>query len=246
MLTKNEVKYIISLSDKKNRDREGVFVAEGPRLVDDLLAGRLLPKTIYTTEDILTKSNSSGEIKHISQQELQRISRLETANQVVAVFYKKDLPSYQLQNHLSLALDGIQDPGNLGTLIRTADWFGISQIFASKDTADCYASKVVQSTMGSLARVNIYYTELPALLSGANVLVYGAMLEGESVYQPLDMSEGILIIGNEANGIRSDVLPFIKQAITIPRLGGAESLNAAVATGILLSHLVKGVQNKNG
>ncbi len=239
MLSKNEVKYIISLSDKKNRDREGVFIAEGPKLIKEFTTNGWLPKMIYTTEDIHEIDHRSIEIKKISQHELQRISRLETANQILCIFYKKELPPYLLDNTISLVLDGIQDPGNLGTIIRTADWFGITQIFASLDTVDCYNSKVVQSTMGSLARTNVCYTELPAFFSSTNIPVFGAMLTGKNLYDIDPLSEGILVIGNESKGIRKDVLPFVRQAVTIPRRGGAESLNAAVAAGILLSHLVR-------
>ena len=136
-------------------------------------------------------------------------------------------------------LDGIQDPGNLGTIIRTAHWFGIAQIFASPDCADCYNPKVVQSTMGSLARMNIYYVDLASFLQSANVPIFGALLNGKNMYQTKKISEGFLIIAKQSKCIRNDVLPFIQQAITIPRIGNAESLNAAVATGILLSHLVQ-------
>ena len=239
MLSKNEVKYIISLSDKKNRDHEGVFIAEGPKLINELKTNGWQAKTIYTTESKEEINHAGIEVKHISREDLQRISRFESANQTLGIFYKKELPPYNIHNTISLALDGIQDPGNLGTMIRTADWFGITQIFASFDTADCYNSKVVQSTMGSIARVNVYYTNLSAFLPGLNIPVTGALLSGENLYHLAPMNEGIIVIGNESKGIRNDVLPFIRQAVTIPRKGGAESLNAAVAAGVIFSHLLK-------
>lgn len=239
MLSKNEVKYIISLSDKKNRDREDVFIAEGPKLMNELKTNGWQPKIIYTTEKKDEVNNAGFEIKQISRQELQRISGFESANESLGIFYKKKLPSYQLSNTISIVLDGIQNPGNLGTIIRTADWFGITQIFASFDTADCYNAKVVQSTMGSIARVHIYYTDLASFFPKVNISVVGALLKGENLYALSKMSEGIIVIGNESKGISNEVLPFIRQAVTIPRKGGAESLNAAVAAGILLSHLTK-------
>ncbi len=238
MLSKKEVKYIQSLSDKKNRDAEGVFIAEGPKLVNELLAAGMKAKIVYSTEKEAKPNIDADEIKCIDEAELQRISHFEKASQTLAVFYKKILPPYQLQNRLSLVLDGIQDPGNLGTIMRTADWFGIAQIFASPDTADGYNPKVVQSTMGSIVRVNMYYLNLPSFLEEAKVPIFGALLRGENVYKTKPFTEGLIVIGNESKGIRADVLPFIQQAVTIPRIGSAESLNAAVATGILLSHLV--------
>ncbi len=238
MISKNEVKYIQSLSDKKNRDFENVFVAEGPKLVNDLLARGLTAKMIYTIEETALYKNNKTEVKEITGNDLQRISQWETANQVLGVFYKKELPSLILKNKITLALDGIQDPGNLGTIIRTADWFGITQIVAATDTADCYNSKVVQSTMGSIANVNVYYTDLKTILTDIDIPVLGALLNGKNVFEMKEIKEGILVIGNESKGIRNDILPLIQQAVTIPKYGSAESLNAAVATGILLSHLV--------
>ncbi|MDQ2752845.1 MAG: RNA methyltransferase [Bacteroidota bacterium] len=242
MLSKKEVKYIQSLSDKKNRDEEGVFIAEGPKLLDELLAAGLKAKTIYSTENRAKTNIVADEIKKIDATELQRISHFEKATQTLGIFYKKALPPYQLQHQVSLVLDGIQDPGNLGTIIRTADWFGIAQIFASPDTADCYNNKVVQGTMGSIARVSVYYLDLPLFLQEAKMPVLGALLKGENMYKTKPVREGLIVIGNESKGIRAEVLPFIQQAVTIPRIGGAESLNAAVATGILLSHLVISLQ----
>ncbi len=239
MISKNEVKYIQSLSDKKNRDRDDVFVAEGPKLVNELLANGMTAKMIYTTEDLPDYKVNDFNIKKISAAELQRISRFETANKISGIFYRKKLPVLQLQNTITLALDGIQDPGNLGTIIRTADWFGITQIIASTDTADCYNAKVVQSTMGSIARVHVYYTNLLSLFTDAIVPVTGALLNGKNLYEVSILQEGIIVIGNESKGIRSHLLPFIGQAIAIPRRGKTESLNAAVATGIILSHLIK-------
>ena len=239
MISKNEVKYIQSLSHKKNRDAEGVFIAETPKLVHELLQSHVRLKKVYATEDWQPAGNIPVPVEVVNEAMLQRISQLETPNKVIAVAEKKRLPELQFQNHFTLMLDGIQDPGNMGTIVRIADWFGITQIVASKDTADCYNPKAVQSSMGSIARVHVWYEELPTLLVNAAVPVYGALLQGKSVYKMVQCDKGILVIGNESKGIREPLLPFITQPVTIPRVGSAESLNAAVATGILLSHFLQ-------
>lgn len=239
MISKNEVKYIQSLSHKKNRDAEGVFIAETPKLVNELLQSHVSLKKIYATEEWQPQSSIDIPVEVVDEIMLQRISQLETPNKVVAVAEKKKLPPLQLKNHLTLVLDGIQDPGNMGTIVRIADWFGITQIVASKDTADCYNPKAVQSSMGSIARVYVWYEDAVPVLVNAAVPVYGALLQGKSVYKMAHLKEGVLVIGNESRGIREPLLPLIQHPVTIPRIGGAESLNAAVATGILLSHLLQ-------
>lgn len=239
MISKNDVKYIQSLNFKKTRDEERVFIAEGPKLVNELLAAGIAIKKIYAVYDWAQQQNNIKDIINITEAELQKISSLQTPNQVLAVAVQPQ-PAAEpiLQGRLSLVLDGIQDPGNLGTIIRIADWFGITQIIASADTADMYNSKVVQSTMGSLLRVQVWYKKLPQWLAGVNVKVYGALLNGANVFTAGKIPAGLLVIGNESKGIRADVMPFIKQALTIPGNGHAESLNAAVATGIILSHIL--------
>ena len=153
---------------------------------------------------------------------------------------RQHLPSGKpvVKNHCILALDGIQDPGNMGTILRIADWFGINQLVCSMDCVDIYNTKVVQSTMGSITRVQCWYTNLNEWLAGVEVPIYGALLNGKNVYDVEKMKEGIIVIGNESKGIRSDVFSFITHPVTIPKKGSAESLNAAVATGIILSHLL--------
>ncbi|MGI8950546.1 MAG: TrmH family RNA methyltransferase [Chitinophagaceae bacterium] len=240
MISKNEVKYIQSLYDKKNRDEEGLFIAEGPKLVKELLESNLIIKNIFATNEWIKQNISDSIVKEISPDELKSISNLQTPNQVLAVVQKKPVLSVPgLEEKLSLMLDGIQDPGNFGTIIRIADWFGIDTIFASGDTADVYNPKVIQSTMGSFIRINIFYGHLKNILKQAFLLpVYGAMLNGKSVYEMKQIKEGIIVIGNESKGIRYNILPYIFHPITIPQKGKAESLNAAIATGIILSHLV--------
>ena len=240
MISKNEVKYIQSLSHKKNRDADGVFIVETPKLVNELLNSSVRIKKIYAVKDWQILNNIKIPVEEVDEFTLQRISQLETPNKVVAIAEKRKLPALQLSNSFTLVLDGIQDPGNMGTIVRIADWFGITQIVAAKDTADCYNTKAVQSSMGSIIRVNVWYEDLVTLLTNAKVPVYGALLQGESVYKLSHLpKEAMMVIGNESKGIRDPLLPLIQHPVTIPRIGKAESLNAAVATGILLSHFLQ-------
>jgi TrmH family RNA methyltransferase len=174
----------------------------------------------------------------ISELELSGISQLKTPNQVLAVFKKFETSAGSPKEKISLVLDCIQDPGNMGTIIRTADWFGTSQVICSNDCADIYNPKVVQATMGSIARVSVFYTNLPEWLSEQkSVRIYAAVLQGKDVTKMNKIKEGIVIIGNESKGIHENILQLANEKITIPRKGRAESLNAAVATGIILSYL---------
>ena len=240
MLSKNELKYIQSLCQKKQRLQEGLFIAEGPKLAKELLNSHYKVEKIYATAKWIAENPTTIETAVVSEIELEKISSLQTANEVLLICRQKENTIFpNLSGKLSLVIDGIQDPGNLGTIIRIADWFGINQIIASEDTVELTNPKVIQSTMGSFIRVQCWYTNLPDLLHTTKLPIYGALLEGRSVMTMQPLIEGLLVIGNESKGIRAEVLPFIKNAVTIPRLGGAESLNAAVATGILLSHLCK-------
>jgi TrmH family RNA methyltransferase len=241
MLVKSRVKYIQSLGQKRQRDIEGVFMAEGPKIVAELLASaKALIQQMFATKEWL-QQHSQGlngiEAIEVSEDELGKISQLATPNQVIAIVRQFDSPSFTAKDTVTLVLDTIQDPGNLGTIIRIADWFGIGQIVCSKDCADLYNPKVVQSTMGSVARVKVIYTDLAEWIAGQNVPVYAAALEGQDISTIKKIKEGILIVGNESKGISPDVMKLAKERITIVRKGEAESLNAAVATGIILSHL---------
>jgi len=241
MLTKLKIKYIQSLGHKKFRDEYGVFIAEGPKLVAELL--QACPDRItelYALPDWMAQKPAGGpDAVAIQPQELERISQLATPNQVLAIVKQFEMPdTAPVRGQLVLALDTIQDPGNLGTIIRIADWFGISRIVCSHDSADCYNPKVVQSTMGSISRVSILYTDLEKWLSEkGQPVIYAAALEGHAVNTTGKIKEGVLVIGNESKGISPAVFEKVTQRITIPRIGQAESLNAAVATGILLSHM---------
>jgi len=240
MLSKIEIKYIQSLCHKKQRQAEGLFIAEGAKLADELLKSDYRIKKIYATADWAGKHSTRAEVVTITEIELQKISALQAPNQVLVIAeQKKRVDRPVLEHQLTLVLDGIQDPGNLGTIIRIADWFGIKQVIASVDTVELYNPKVIQGTMGSFIRVQLWYQSLEGFLQTATVPVYGALLQGKNMHTEPPVSEGILIIGNESKGISPVLLPYITHPITIPRLGGAESLNAAVATGILISHLKK-------
>jgi len=240
MISKNEAKYIQSLFHKKNRDEEGLFIAEGVKFVNELLQSNFTVRKLYATPAWAQHHKYKQPVTIVEDYELKKISQLATPNQVLAVVEQRKLSAQpSLQQKITLVTDGIQDPGNLGTIIRIADWFGIHQIVASSDTVDLYNNKTIQSTMGSIIRVNIWYTHLEEWLPTCNIPVYGALLNGKNIYGFTGIKEGIIVIGNESKGIRENLLPFINHAVTIPKKGGAESLNAAVATGIILSHLLK-------
>ncbi|TDH24199.1 RNA methyltransferase [Segetibacter sp. 3557_3] len=241
MLSKNEGKYIQSLCHKKQRDQEGLFIAEGPKLVAELLSSNMEVVGLYGTAEFFGQ-HPAIDVKTtiISTDELSRISNLQTPNQVLAIVKQRQhLTEPTLTGRLTLVLDAIQDPGNLGTIIRIADWFGITQVVAGLETADIYNPKVVQASMGSICRVGVWYEDLLQWLPSVKVPVYGALLDGESIYGLTRATEGVLLIGNEGKGIHEALKPFINRPVTIPRFGGAESLNAAVATGIIVSHLIR-------
>ena len=242
MVSRSQLKYIQSLGQKKYRDEEGVFVAEGPKLVKELIESRVELTHVYALNEWIEENKDllkSVNVTAINETELERTSQLKTPNKVIAIVKKFEVNEPGIKERISLVLDTIRDPGNLGTIIRIADWFGISQIICSIDCADMYNSKVVQATMGSIARVNVFYTDLPGWLKQrSGVRIYAAMLEGKDVTKMSTIKEGLIIIGNESMGIDKEVLQYSNEKISIPRRGSAESLNAAVATGIILSHLV--------
>lgn len=246
MISKAHTKYIQSLRHKKFRDETGLFFAEGPRLVNDLLnSGKFICKEIFALQEWIddhaemTALLSGTAVAAIEDFELEKISSLSTAHEVLAVFEKRKLNNdIDITGKITLALDAVQDPGNLGTIIRIADWFGIENLICAAGTADMYNPKVVQGTMGSLGRVDVVYTDLPAWLkTNKTVKIYSASLDGKDVRAFGVLKEGIIVIGNEANGVSTEVLELVTEKLTIPRTGAAESLNAAVATGIILSHI---------
>ncbi len=240
MLVKSQVKYIQSLGHKKFRDADGVFVAEGSKIVAELLqADHIELIQIYATREWLLENQfllaGMKAPVEIESKELERISFLTTPNQVLGIFRKPVFSFAEEPGGVTLLLDNIQDPGNMGTLIRTADWFGVRRIVCSTETADVFNPKVVQSSMGSIARVEVLYTDLKEYINGRpGTPCYAAALDGEVLEQNRRMSKFMLLVGNESRGIRQELSGLAQRRIRIPRKGSAESLNVAVATGIIL------------
>ena len=237
MISKNQLKLVRLLEQKKYRRREGLFVAEGTKVVGDLLE-RFKPQAVFATPDWQAPEGITPQT--VTPDELQRLSFQQHPQQVLALFPMPEPVATPTVEGLTLALDGIQDPGNLGTIIRIADWFGISTLICSPDTADAWNPKVVQATMGSIARVNIYYNDLPALLDSlpSDFPVYGTFLDGDDIYtQPLPAS-ALIIMGNEGNGISDAVRQRVGHRLLIPDFhqgATADSLNVAIATAITCS-----------
>lgn len=245
MPTKSEIKLITGLKDKKRREDAGLFLAEGEKVVRELLlAGYDQPFTLYALPAFLERLDPSLRSLHqweeVSATDMQRMSHLQSPPEVMAVVAYKPhaFQPFPVQSW-SLMLDGLQDPGNLGTIIRIADWFGIGHIYATADTADCYNPKVVQASMGSLFRVRIMYGPCEQWLLQSPVPIYGTDMEGTSIWQAQHPQPGVIVIGHEGKGIRPAMAASLQQVWSIPRLGKAESLNAGVAAGIILSHLLK-------
>jgi TrmH family RNA methyltransferase len=241
-VSKSQVKYIQSLSHKKFRDEAGVFVAEGPKIAGELLQmPGIRCRQVYAVKEwIAAAAPLSGiPVQEVGESDLERLSVLATPNQVVAVFEKPVFPPTDFNKGITLVLDGIQDPGNLGTLVRIADWFGLSAVLCSPDCADVYNAKTIQSTMGSIGRVPVVYADPVAVVSGYSGLpVFAAVLGGRGLYEMERVDRGIILIGNESKGIRPGLLELATDRVTIPGAGRAESLNAAVAAGIVVSYLV--------
>ena len=244
MITKNQVKYIQSLGQKKSRDEENCFIAEGPKLVNELMtASNCRIAQFYVLKEWVDEhanAKDHGEVIEVSAAELEKISQLTTPNQVLAVVEKIQWKNEPIvKGAISLVLDTIQDPGNMGTIIRLADWFGVKTIFCSSDCVDVYNPKVVQASMGSISRVRVEYTDILSLLKeNKEVSIYAAILNGRDVTKMEKINDGMIVIGNESKGINEEILNLANVHITIPGKGKAESLNAGVATGIILSHLV--------
>ena len=243
MISKNKIKYIRSLELKKNRNKEGKFVAEGFKVVDDLLALQPADLIVATGEWLWGKHfEAATEVIEVTDEELKKVSFLQHPQQVLAVFRQATSEDYSINtSELSLALDGVQDPGNLGTIIRIADWFGITHIYCSQDTADVYNPKVVQATMGSIARVKVEYGDLLGLVESlpADVPVYGTLLDGDNIYQQKLENRGLIVMGNEGKGISPALAKKVNRRLLIPNFpegrATADSLNVAIATAITCS-----------
>ncbi len=241
MISKNQIKFIRSLELKKNRKRESLFVAEGPKVIEELLKLKT-PHTIIATKEWIDNNPKISNVIEVSERELESASLLKTPQQVLALFAiettEQDLNIDN--NKLYLALDGIQDPGNLGTIIRIADWFGIDTIYCSNETVDVYNPKVIQATMGSIARVKVIYTDLYNMISNLSdeMPVYGTFLDGSDIYKNELRPNGIIVMGNEGKGITKELKSLITNKLLIPSFSigdTAESLNVAIATAITCS-----------
>lgn len=237
-MKKAEIQLVRSLADKRGRTEQGLFLAEGEKLIGELRTSHLRVRRIYALEGIF----AGDEVEVVTQREMERLSQLKTPSNSVAVV---EIPRYrlrpeELRERLTLALDEVQNPGNLGTIIRLADWFGIRDILCSEGTADCFNPKVVQATMGAILRVRVHYTDLRATLAAAardGIAVYGTFLEGENLYESRLSPAGIIVMGNEGRGVTPSVAQCISRKLFIPPWPadrrGSESLNVAMATGIV-------------
>jgi len=240
MLSKAKIKFVKSLQIKKYRKQEQLFVVEGAKSVRELLNSSFeVVMLIGVPQFLRTLDIPSGlEAFDVSISELEQMGSFQTNDTVLAVARMKPNEDIRIEEHeFALVLDDIRDPGNLGTIIRTADWFGIRKVIASEESADLYNPKVITASMGSFTRVSVYYTSLPAYLSAAKYTVFGTYLDGADVHKTNFGNGGLLLIGNEARGISEALESFVTHRITIPRFGGGESLNAAVATAIIFDNL---------
>ncbi|WP_446050188.1 TrmH family RNA methyltransferase [Zobellia laminariae] len=240
MVSKNQIKLIKSLHQKKYRNLHNLFVAEGIKVVRELVNSDFKVNAIFSSDSEINLGTTDV-VEHVTEAELKKMSALTAPNKIIGVF---EIPETRKPNFDGwvVVLDDIRDPGNLGTIIRLCDWFGIEHLVCSANTVDCYNPKTLQATMGSISRVNIGYTDLQTFLKDAPVAVFGAFMEGDVVYDATIPKTGILVMGNEANGISEEVEALVTQKISIPQFGKstAESLNVATATAILLNEIRRG------
>ncbi len=240
IMIKSEIQLVRSLGDKRGREELGMFIAEGEKFIGELVDSALRVRKVYITEEI-DQFTSDIETEWISGAEMQRISQLKSANNSLALV---EIPMYKLDKNdlkerLTIVLDGVQNPGNLGTIIRLADWFGVRDIICSPNCADCFNPKVVQATMGAILRVRVHYADLAPLLKDIDLPIYGAFLEGDNIYQRDLTQEGLLVMGSEGQGVSEEVAALINERLYIPPYNtnddGSESLNVAIATAIICS-----------
>lgn len=245
MVSKNQIKVIASLQQKKYRALHQMFVAEGQKVIQELLDADFELVQLLVTEAIF-ESVSASKRTLLTVAELQKISALNAANNCLAVF-KIPAPKPLTEKGLVLALDDIRDPGNLGTILRICDWYGIAQLVCSTQTVDLYNPKVVQATMGSIARVQVHYLDLEDFLSQTSLPIYGTFMDGKNIYKETLPEEAIIVLGNEANGISPSIEKIAKNKIAIPRFGSlqqTESLNVASAAAIVVSEFRRGFNGK--
>lgn len=232
VLTKSDIKLINSLKRKSKRKEHGLFVVEGVKIVKELLNSDYQISKIYTLK---SEIEDFSDAISVSEKELDRITHLASPNKVLALVELPKLSKLETTKETILVIDGVNDPGNLGTIIRTADWFGIKHIVCSENSVDCFNSKVIMSTMGSIFRINISYVNLTTFLSESELPIYGALLEGESLYKTKFSNPSIILMGSESHGISQDLLHLITNPVTIPGAGSTESLNLGVSTAIFCS-----------
>lgn len=249
MISKSQISYIKSLHQKKFRKEHQQFIVEGDKLCDEFLQSDAHVQTVYLLEHkrekyelLLSKLSKKIEIEVLKMDEMDKLSNMSTSPDVLCIVNTPEEPSLTaineklLEDNLILVLDGVKDPGNMGTIIRIADWFGIKHIVCSEDCVELFNPKVVQSTMGSILRTAVNYADLRTFLTSfSGISIYGALLEGENIYSMKGKMHGVLLMGSESHGISNELLPLINKPITIPAFGNAESLNVAIATGILCS-----------
>ena len=255
MVSKNDIKFVRSLAMKKNRDAAGMFIAEGRKVVGELLDAFQCERLYFTPDCADCVAARLSEVAQpVSRSEIERLSLQKTPQGVLGLFRKPDFREVRIadvaQKELCLALDGIQDPGNMGTILRIADWFGISHVFAEKGSADVYSPKVVGATMGALARVHVYYVELCKELGGVDGnTIFGTFLDGENIYQSELADHGVIIMGNEGNGISEVVGSMVKHRLLIPSFPNgrptSESLNVAIATSIVCAEFRRRIFSNN-
>jgi RNA methyltransferase, TrmH family len=253
MISKQKVKFIISLQRKKVRDEERLFVIEGDKLVKEFLDANVPVRTLIAKPEYLSSlsadlTSSVDEIEEITYDDLKKLSTLKTPHNAMAIITMTDriIDTHQVLKSLCVALDLVQDPGNLGTIIRAAGWFGIKNIVCSEDCVDVYNPKVIQASMGALLQVNVFYFDLRKFLTdaaGNSVPVFGTLLEGESIYTSQFDNKGVILLGNESRGISENLLPFITRKIMIPRFStskkGIDSLNVGMAASIVFSEFLR-------
>ncbi|WP_379090329.1 TrmH family RNA methyltransferase [Pedobacter sp. UC225_65] len=245
MLSKSQISFIKSLHQKKYRKESGIFIIEGIKSITEFINSNYQLHSIYYTSQYfssLPKNTANIKLFEVNNVELEKISTLQTPQGILALVHipsEQELDLKKLNNCFSLVLDDVQDPGNFGTIIRTADWFGIKNIICSAHTVEAYNPKTVQSTMGSLCRVNISYTNLSTFFEQVKLPVFGALLAGNNIYTTNWGKEGLILLGNEGHGISEELIKKITIPVTIPRIGQAESLNVAVSAAIFCSELGK-------
>ena len=253
IMTKNDVKELQALRQTKGRKERGIFAVEGNKLVEELIDSKFRVNNVFATEQWIEKNpvlaKKISDYETITPKQMEQISNFVTPP---GIFATAMMPKYKIEpkdaeDQLVLLLDGINDPGNIGTIIRTADWFGIKKIVISEDTCDPWQPKAIQSTMGSIFRMQIVETDVVKFLKDVKTPVFGALMQGKNVYHThINYNQGVVIIGSESHGIRENVMPFVSCPINIPRAAGSltESLNASVAAGIILSEVFRVSQNK--